>query len=180
MLTFRTNDRDEWRSCLEHHHQTAYDIWFVFPAEGCDEESLSHDDVVDEALCFGWAEDTSKVLDSIHRMSRFLRRPADSPYSPDEVERLGELASQGRLSPAVHEGVASLVGVPFVSPVGTSGDGVDSDERVPAAQSPRTLMRARSSCDDPKASRRRRGRTSRSLPDGLGIRLRNVLRRAGG
>lgn len=54
--TFYTSDRSEWRKWLSENYQKKQEIWFVFPAKGSGEPSLSYNDAVEEALCFGWID----------------------------------------------------------------------------------------------------------------------------
>ena len=128
MLTFQTSDRAEWRSCLEQHYKEEYEIWFVLPTEKSDEESISYDEVVEEALCFGWTDSTSKVMDATHRAWRFSRRQEGNPYSEPDVERLRNMASKGMLMPEVHESVAELIGIPFVLPDGIMGEVIQEED----------------------------------------------------
>ena len=51
---FYTADRAEWRTWLAEHFETEKEIWFVFPMKESGEASLSYNDAVEEALCFGW------------------------------------------------------------------------------------------------------------------------------
>jgi len=52
------------------------------------EKSLSYNDVVEEALCFGWIDSTIKHLDPTHRIQRFTPRKKNSEYSRANIERL--------------------------------------------------------------------------------------------
>ena len=53
MKTFYTADRQEWRRWLQEHFETETEIWFIFPMKAANEKSLSYNDAVEEALCFG-------------------------------------------------------------------------------------------------------------------------------
>lgn len=72
MNTFRTADRKEWRQWLEEHFETEPDVWFVFPMKASGEESISYNDAVEEALCFGWIDQSSLltrfIVPSISRL----------------------------------------------------------------------------------------------------------------
>ena len=78
METFYTNDRNEWRAWLLAHFETAREIWFVFPLGEAGEESLSYNDAVEEALCFGWIDSTNRKLDELHCIRRFTPRKPGS------------------------------------------------------------------------------------------------------
>lgn len=51
--TFYTSDRAEWRKWLSENFETKTEVWFVFPSKDLGEASLSYNDTVEEALCFG-------------------------------------------------------------------------------------------------------------------------------
>ena len=56
MEIFYTSEREEWRRYLSERFETSEEIWFVFPTVSSGEASLSDNDAVDEALCFGWID----------------------------------------------------------------------------------------------------------------------------
>ena len=78
METFYTSDRSKWRDYLAEHFETASEIWFVFPVLSADEEGLSYNDAVEEALCFGWIDSTNRRLDETHCARRFTPRKKGS------------------------------------------------------------------------------------------------------
>ncbi len=45
--------REEWRAWLEEHHATETEAWVVHAKKGKRRTSLSYEDAVEEALCFG-------------------------------------------------------------------------------------------------------------------------------
>ena len=71
---FYSADRQEWRRYLEEHFETDDEVWFVFPMKGSGEESMSYNDAVEEALCFGWIDSIIKHTDELHRAQRFTPR----------------------------------------------------------------------------------------------------------
>ena len=116
MKTFYTNDRAEWRKWLSEHFETEKEIWFVFPTKAAEEESLSYNDAVEEALCFGWIDSTIKHIDPTHRAQRITPRNPKSTYSRPNIERLIWLDAHNMLHPKVKEKVNDLIHKPFVFP----------------------------------------------------------------
>ena len=116
METFYTSDRNEWRQYLADHFETSSEIWFVFPMKGSGEPSLSYNDAVEEALCFGWIDSTIRHTDELHRAQRFTPRRKGSPYSQPNIERLIWLDAHGMIHPKVREGVLPVIQAPFVFP----------------------------------------------------------------
>ena len=113
---FCTHDRREWRAWLSSHFETESEIWFVFPGKSAGEESLSYNDAVEEALCFGWIDGRAGTLDKTHALRRFTPRREGSPYSRPNVERLIRLDERGLIHPKIRASVAPLLCAPFVFP----------------------------------------------------------------
>ena len=116
MEIFYTSERCEWRRYLEDHFETSKEIWFVFPVKRSGEKSLSYNDAVEEALCFGWIDSTIKYIDDNHRAQRFTPRRKGSPYSQPNIERLIWLDAQGLIHPEVRESILPVIQKPFVFP----------------------------------------------------------------
>ena len=116
METFTTSSRAEWRGYLAAHCTTSREIWFVFPMKGSGEESISYNDAVEEALCFGWIDGLNKHLDELHCIRRFTPRKKGSPYSRANIERLIWLDEHGLIIPSVREGVLPVINAPFEFP----------------------------------------------------------------
>ena len=116
MNIFYTADRNEWRDYLAEHFETESEVWFVFPMKDSDDKSLSYNDAVEEALCFGWIDSTNRHLDETHCIRRFTPRKAGSLYSQPNIERLIWLEERGMIHPKVRESVLPIISEPFVFP----------------------------------------------------------------
>ena len=116
MRTFRTADRDEWRAWLSDNFETETEVWFVFPMKGSGEPSLTYNDAVEGALCFGWIDSTIRNIGPLHRAQRFTPRRPGSPYSRPNIERLIWLEGRGMLHPTVREAVLPVIREPYVFP----------------------------------------------------------------
>ncbi|MBP5224966.1 MAG: YdeI/OmpD-associated family protein, partial [Lachnospiraceae bacterium] len=116
MELIRTNNRSEWRAWLAAHYKTSGEVWFVFPVTAAGEESLSYNDAVEEALCFGWIDSTNRRLDDLHCIRRFTPRKKGSTYSRANIERLVWLDGQGLICPEIRESVLPVIRAPFVFP----------------------------------------------------------------
>ena len=129
METFYTSERKKWREYLAENFEKSKEIWFVFPMKEAGEESLSYNDAVEEALCFGWIDSTNRRLDETHCIRRFTPRKNGSPYSQPNIERLIWLDAHGLIHPKVRESVLPIIQAPFVFP-GDIIDVLKSDETV--------------------------------------------------
>ena len=116
METFYTSERSAWQQYLAEHFETAVEIWFVFPTKEAGEQSLSYNDAVEEALCFGWIDSTNRRLDTLHCIRRFSPRNKGSAYSQPNIERLIWLEAQGLIHPKIRESILPVIQTPFVFP----------------------------------------------------------------
>ncbi len=114
--TFRCSDRALWRAWLAEHFETDKEIWFVFPTKDSGETSLSYNDAVEEALCFGWIDGRAGTLDETHQLRRFTPRLKGSSYSQPNIERLIWLDAHGMIHPKIRESVKDILAAPFIFP----------------------------------------------------------------
>ena len=92
--------RDQWRSWLAAHHATSQGIWLVTYKKGSGRPQVSYDDIVDEALAFGWIDSRPGSIDE-HRARRLLtpRKPT-SNWSRRNKQRVDRLTRAGLMAPA--------------------------------------------------------------------------------
>jgi len=108
--------RAQWREWLEGNFEKEKEIWFVFPSKASGEESISYNDAVEEALCFGWIDGQAGTLDSNHSLRRFTPRRAGSSYSRPNIERLIWLEENGMINPKIRTSVLPIIQKPYVFP----------------------------------------------------------------
>lgn len=98
MLDVRTRKR--WRAWLAKHHASSAEIWLVFYKRHAGVDSLTYDDAVEEALCYGWIDSITKGLDDRRYARRFTPRRADSKWSSANRRRYDRLLEQGLVTQA--------------------------------------------------------------------------------
>ena len=109
-------DRQKWREWLSENYAKEKEIWLVFPAKSSGEKSISYNDAVEEALCFGWIDGRTGTLDDKHLLRRFTPRRKGSSYSQPNIERLLEMDRQGLIHPEVRKSVKKIIGKRFIYP----------------------------------------------------------------
>jgi len=93
--------RAEWRAWLKSNHASHGPIWLATWKKGTP-HYLSYDDIVEEALCFGWIDSTARGLDERRSMLMLAPRKPKSVWSAlnkrriDELERNGLMTAAGR------------------------------------------------------------------------------------
>lgn len=74
--------RAAWRRWLASHHQRATGAWLVTYKKAADPRRyLSYDDIVEEALCFGWIDSLPRSLDAARSMRLVAPRRPKSAWS---------------------------------------------------------------------------------------------------
>jgi uncharacterized protein YdeI (YjbR/CyaY-like superfamily) len=90
----------EFREWLEKNHDKAPDIWVGFHKKSSGKPSITYQESVDEALCFGWIDSIRKSVNDTSYANRFTRRKERSTWSAANIKRANELISLGRMQPA--------------------------------------------------------------------------------
>ena len=96
--TVEVQDRQEWRKWLKEHSDSNSDIWLVFHKRHTGAESISYNDAVEEALCFGWIDSLVQRLDDARYARKFTPRRAGSKWSTTNRRRYADLKSRGVLA----------------------------------------------------------------------------------
>ena len=73
--------RDAWRAWLEKNHARANELWVVFYKKNSGKPTVSYDEAVEEALCFGWIDGLTKGIDEEKFAQRFSPRRSGSVWS---------------------------------------------------------------------------------------------------
>ncbi len=93
--------RAEWRQWLAEHHAQADGVWLVTYKKAADPKRyLSYDDIVEEAICFGWIDSLPRALDAERSMRLVAPRRPKSAWSAVNKARAARLVAAGRCVPA--------------------------------------------------------------------------------
>lgn len=96
--TLYITTRDEWRGWLAQHHTQKQEVWLVFCRKGSGKPSLSYDEAVEEAICYGWIDSQIRGLDEMRFARRFTPRREGSPWSDYNRKRAVKMLRQGRMT----------------------------------------------------------------------------------
>jgi uncharacterized protein YdeI (YjbR/CyaY-like superfamily) len=100
---FHPDSLADWHEWLAAHAHCGAGVWVVLWRPRSGHPALSYDELIREALCWGWIDGQSKPLDDDRSMLWMTRRTANSPWSASNKARVAELEQQGRLQPAGRE-----------------------------------------------------------------------------
>ena len=90
----------EFHTWLEKNHDKASEIWVGFHKKSSGKPSITMQESVDEALCFGWIDCVRRSVNDTSYTNRFTKRKTRSTWSAVNTRRAEELISLGRMQPA--------------------------------------------------------------------------------
>lgn len=93
-------DAAAWRAWLEEHHDSCPGVWLVLTRKGGTTTTLTYDDALDEALCFGWIDGQRRPRDAATSYQRMTPRRPRSVWSARNVGHVGRLEREGRMREA--------------------------------------------------------------------------------
>lgn len=102
----RARSRAAWRSWLQAHHAAASGVWLVFAKKHTGLPTVSYNDAVEEALCFGWIDSLMNPVDDRLYMQLFTPRKAKSAWSQSNKERVERLRAAGLMTAAGEAAIA--------------------------------------------------------------------------
>jgi len=90
----------EFRAWLERHHHTARELSVGYHRKGTGRPTLTWQESVAEALCFGWIDGVRRSVDAERYTIRFTPRRRGSHWSAVNLRLAEELIRDGRMHPA--------------------------------------------------------------------------------
>ena len=90
----------DWHDWLASHHDQGAGVWVVIWRPSSAQPQLSYDELVREALCWGWVDGQARPLDEQRSMLWFTKRKPNSPWAATNKARVADLEREGRLQPA--------------------------------------------------------------------------------
>jgi uncharacterized protein YdeI (YjbR/CyaY-like superfamily) len=100
LMTLQVSSRREWRAWLTRHHASSPGVWLVFHKAHTGATSISYEDTVREALCFGWIDSLVRRLDDDRYARKVTPRKSTSKWSDINRKRWAELEAAGLLTSA--------------------------------------------------------------------------------
>lgn len=98
LMTLEVRGRRQWRAWLAAHHTSSPGVWLVFYKAHTGVKSIVYEDMVREALCFGWVDSLVKRLDDDRYAIKVTPRKPTSKWSDINRRRWNELKAAGTLA----------------------------------------------------------------------------------
>ncbi len=93
----------DFRAWLDEHHASADHLWVGYYRKATGKPSVTWEDTVAEALCYGWIDGVRKSRDDESYVIRFTPRNPRSVWSQRNIDLVEQLTAEGRMKP---EGLA--------------------------------------------------------------------------
>jgi uncharacterized protein YdeI (YjbR/CyaY-like superfamily) len=93
-------NRNEWREWLIEYHDSAGYVWLVYYKQHTRKPSVSYEDSVEEAICFGWIDGVIKRIDDERCARKFMHRKSKSRWSESNKKRAEKMMRLGRMTQA--------------------------------------------------------------------------------
>ena len=92
--------RDAWEAWLEGRHATCEGLWLKFAKKGAGIESVTYDQAVEVALCYGWIDGQARKFDEDYWLQRFTPRRPRSKWSKVNRQKAMDLIKRGKMKTA--------------------------------------------------------------------------------
>lgn len=91
---------EEFNNWLSENHSCSNGVWIRSFKKDSGIKSLTHDEALDEALCFGWIDGQAKKYDENSWIQKFTPRRVRSIWSKRNIERVEELIKTSKMKPS--------------------------------------------------------------------------------
>jgi uncharacterized protein YdeI (YjbR/CyaY-like superfamily) len=92
--------RKAWRTWLAKNHANSQGVWVICYKKGSDQPTISYDELVQEALCFGWVDSKPNKIDEEKFKLLCSPRKPKSVWSALNKVRVERLIATGLMTPA--------------------------------------------------------------------------------
>ena len=92
--------RADLRAWLAQHHAQSDSVWLILWKRASGRRQIGYDDLVEEALCFGWIDSLPRKLDGERSMIRLSPRKRGSAWSLVNRQRVEKLIAAGLMTKA--------------------------------------------------------------------------------
>lgn len=100
MNTVFCRNRDEWREWLLKNHDKEFEVWLIYMKKHTKKQTVSYNDAVEEAICFGWIDSLVKRIDNASYMQKFTPRKPKSVWSLVNKKRVEKMILENKMTTA--------------------------------------------------------------------------------
>lgn len=129
---FHPATRGDWRAWLAANHESVRGVWAAAWRRGSGRTPVPYEELVEEALCFGWIDSTVNVLDDDRGLQLFTPRKARSTWARTNRDRVARLEAAGLMTDAGRRAVAAARANGWWTILDTVEDLVEPDDLAAA------------------------------------------------
>lgn len=93
-------DRSSWEEWLSKNHDLVQEVWMLHYKKHTGKNTISYDDAVEVALCYGWIDGKIRRLDEDTFVRRFTPRRKNSVWSELNKKRAEKMIRQNLMTEA--------------------------------------------------------------------------------
>jgi uncharacterized protein YdeI (YjbR/CyaY-like superfamily) len=98
--SFYADSKQSFRNWLIENHDKEQNVWLIIYKKDSGTPSITYDQAVDEALCFGWVDSSIKKNDEFSFYQYFARRNPKSNWSRVNKLKIERLMQEGLMAEA--------------------------------------------------------------------------------
>jgi uncharacterized protein YdeI (YjbR/CyaY-like superfamily) len=91
---------EKWERWLAKNHTSSEGIWLRIFKKDAGEKTVTYDEPLDGALCYGWIDGQKKTYDERSWLQKFTPRRSKSIWSKRNKEHVARLAKSKKMQPA--------------------------------------------------------------------------------
>jgi uncharacterized protein YdeI (YjbR/CyaY-like superfamily) len=93
-------NKKRWSSWLAKEHERSRGVWLQLAKKGSGIPSVTYEEAVDVALCYGWIDGQKKSYDNRYWLQKFTPRGPKSIWSKINTKKAEQLIASGEMQPA--------------------------------------------------------------------------------
>lgn len=93
-------NRQSWRTWLQNNHALSTGVWLAVSKKKSSTPTVLHDEVVEEALCYGWIDSQLQKFDEDSYLLWMSPRKPGSIWSLNNKRRIDKLIEKGHMTSA--------------------------------------------------------------------------------
>lgn len=97
--------QDDWADWLADNHSSSPGLWLQLAKKGAGVRSVSYDEAIEVALCFGWIDGQKRAHNEQFWLQKFTRRSDKSVWSKINRDKALALIEAGRMKPSGRQAV---------------------------------------------------------------------------
>jgi uncharacterized protein YdeI (YjbR/CyaY-like superfamily) len=98
--TLPFESKKKWADWLDKQHDKSSGVWLKLAKKDSGIPSISYEEALDVALCYGWIDGQKKGFDAQYWLQKFTPRGPKSIWSKINTEKAEKLITSGEMKPA--------------------------------------------------------------------------------